>query len=780
MRTQPRIFVNIASYRDPECQWTVKDLYEKAKYPDRIFVGICWQFDPLEDQHCFEVTTRPDQVRIMPVDWREAEGVCWARYQTQQLWEGEEYTFMTDSHMRFVPGWDELMIDELARCESDKPLLSSSPASYEPPNKLGTMMKPTFRRVKPFSASGNMRCQAEAFDRYPPHPIKGAFVVCNNIFSRSDVTPEVPYDPYLYFDQEEITYSARLYTHGWDVFSASRQFLYHYYNTPKSVRPLHWTDLRKKEEERIKFYYERGLRRFNHLTRHQLTDDKRIIVDIEKYGFGTARTLDQFEEFTGIDFKRKIATDRAMRGLFIEDLAKYRDRPVRVPEIDDRKPVVTPTKMVVTAAKGIAQPAKAATKQKPTPDMQGLIVGKKTAQHLPTLLEPGDFIPLFQANDTNKVLRSLEVYAGRHMIMVFLPMHNLDAARVFFAELENQTAAAKLTGVWQVFVLNETVENLIEFKKSAGIRHLLWADPDGSIARSLGVARKGEAAQPCGFVVSPNMQILSRHILKGPANLAADLVRDCVTEVESYREKYREPKVIASMPPALIVPNVFSPEFCRKCIDAFHEGHTFDGKIGMKSSNEYKPDTKMRTDHIVGGALLEEIDYKLSRSFFPEIEKVFGFKVTHRELYKIGLYKGEKQGFFKQHRDNFDAPLGYRRVASTIHLSDDYEGGGLRFPEYGEDIYRPPLGGGIAFSCQTMHEARPVTRGERYILVAFVHGDEDEAYRRAYLHEKGDPLKVEQYNTTLREYPELHKSRDFYKEWYDKNVQINWEGKDKK
>jgi hypothetical protein len=127
----PKIFVNIASYRDPECQWTVKNLYEKAKYPDRIFVGICWQFDEKEDQHCFEVITRPEQVRIIPVDWREAEGVCWARYQTQLLWDGEDYTFMTDSHMRFVQDWDEKMILELARCESDKPLLSSSPASYK-------------------------------------------------------------------------------------------------------------------------------------------------------------------------------------------------------------------------------------------------------------------------------------------------------------------------------------------------------------------------------------------------------------------------------------------------------------------------------------------------------------------------------------------------------------------------------------------------------------------------------------------------------------------------
>ena len=36
------IFVSICSYRDSECQHTVKDLFDKAAYPGRISLGICW------------------------------------------------------------------------------------------------------------------------------------------------------------------------------------------------------------------------------------------------------------------------------------------------------------------------------------------------------------------------------------------------------------------------------------------------------------------------------------------------------------------------------------------------------------------------------------------------------------------------------------------------------------------------------------------------------------------------------------------------------------------
>src|SRR5690606_27523601 len=136
--------------------------------------------------------------------------------QTQLLWEGEEYVLMIDAHMRFVEGWDEMMIEELAACDSDKPVLSSSPPPYEPPNKLSPNTLPTVRRVKPFTPDGNIRCQGERLDRVPETPLQGAFLVANFVFSRSDILSEVPYDPYLYFDQEEISYALRLYTHGWD------------------------------------------------------------------------------------------------------------------------------------------------------------------------------------------------------------------------------------------------------------------------------------------------------------------------------------------------------------------------------------------------------------------------------------------------------------------------------------------------------------------------------------------------------------------------------------
>ena len=43
------IFVSIAAYRDPECQWTVCDLFKQADAPELVHVSVVWQIDAVED-----------------------------------------------------------------------------------------------------------------------------------------------------------------------------------------------------------------------------------------------------------------------------------------------------------------------------------------------------------------------------------------------------------------------------------------------------------------------------------------------------------------------------------------------------------------------------------------------------------------------------------------------------------------------------------------------------------------------------------------------------------
>ena len=90
-------------------------------------------------------------------------------------------------------------------------------------------------------------------------------------------------------------------------------------------------------------------------------------------------------------------------------------------------------------------------------------------------------------------------------------------------------------------------------------------------------------------------------------------------------------------------------------------------------------------------------------------------------------------GYFRRHRDNGAENVTFREFAPSVNLNTgDYEGGALRFPEYSDHWYRPGIGAGIIFSASLLHEAMPVTRGRRYVLLTFFHGEAAEVRRVAY------------------------------------------------
>lgn len=708
-QNKDEIFVRIASYRDSECQWTVKDLFDKATHPERIKVAICWQFDEKEDAHCFEVSTRPEQVQVIPADWRESEGVCWARAQTEQLLENEKYTLQIDSHMRFEPGWDELLIAELNACGSEKAVLSCSPARYTPPNHLDEDKRPTVRRVLPFSKNGNIRGRGEYLSVEPPKPLRGAFLAAGFMFSRSELIREVPYDPFMYFDQEEITYAMRLFTHGWDVYSARAQYLYHYYNDGgESTRPLHWRDLEKAAPEKIRLYSSRGLARFNHLSGFQPSQDSAVLVDIDKYALGTKRTLAEYEQFTGIDFKKKVAYPRALKAEFIPNLQHYRSAPIGAVE----------SKPKIVAA---------------------------------TAYEVGDLLPHFIAPDAAGRPRPVDSHGGKPMLLVNLPADDA-SANAFMGVFNKALSAAKRMEVTLCFLKPVSVSHLAAFKEQSGFTYPLLADEEGNIAKTLGLPPLG------AFLLSPHLQVKKIYRDIAPDVLGRQLVEDLVAYAQAHTPS-RE--TVAEAAPVLILPEIFSAELCRELIDAFCAGAAVQGEVGGRG---YVASAKVRTDWPLDDGLRAKVDAKLSRSLFPAVERVFGFKVTARENYKIGLYSSEDGGFFARHRDNAHPDFAHRRVAMTLHLSDDYEGGGISFPEYDSRVYRPGIGGAVAFPCGLMHEAHKVTKGERFVLVGFFHGEEEEAFRQHRAGEKGEELQAEEFAPLLEE-PSLELSRDFYREW---------------
>jgi predicted 2-oxoglutarate/Fe(II)-dependent dioxygenase YbiX len=143
---------------------------------------------------------------------------------------------------------------------------------------------------------------------------------------------------------------------------------------------------------------------------------------------------------------------------------------------------------------------------------------------------------------------------------------------------------------------------------------------------------------------------------------------------------------------------------------------------------------KRRSDVIVEDeALQKQVVARLNRRLLPQIQKVFNFRATRIERYLVARYDAETGGFFRPHRDNTTKGTAHRRFAVSINLNADYDGGDLRFPEFGPRTYRPPPGGAVVFSCSILHEATTVTKGERFAFLPFLYDEAAAQIRQANL-----------------------------------------------
>lgn len=181
--------------------------------------------------------------------------------------------------------------------------------------------------------------------------------------------------------------------------------------------------------------------------------------------------------------------------------------------------------------------------------------------------------------------------------------------------------------------------------------------------------------------------------------------------------------------PVLLLPRVLEPELCRELIARYEAGESqdsgfmrdIDGKTTLLLDHSHK----RRADyHIQDEALQAALRLRLQRRLVPEIAKAFQFQVTRMERYIVSCYDGASGGHFRPHRDNTTKGTAHRRFAVTINLNaEDYEGGDLRFPEFGPRSYRAPTGGAVVFSCGLMHEGLPVTQGKRYAFLPFLYDE---------------------------------------------------------
>lgn len=330
----------------------------------------------------------------------------------------------------------------------------------------------------------------------------------------------------------------------------------------------------------------------------------------------------------------------------------------------------------------------------------------------------GDLAPWFrQACIGQDGLYSFDTAAGRYVVMCFYGQASDPAARIALALAEQNAGLFDGRRIAFFGVSYERAYTPSRF------RH--FADSDSSVARAFGVAPRDGAftlsdLRRGWFVLDPRLRIIAMFPLGEDGDGA----------VFRYLRQLPEDRLDAQVP-VLLIPGVFESEFCQRLI-RFHQSQPgLDSAVLTEGGAVRDHGFKRRRDCLITEkALAAQVQTRIFRRVVPEIGHVFQFAATRLERMIIGCYNAAQDGRFGPHRDNTIAQTAHRRFAVSINLNDDFDGGELIFPEYGERPFKPESGGALVFSCSLMHAVLPVMRGRRYACLPFVYDDAASELRR--------------------------------------------------
>lgn len=335
-------------------------------------------------------------------------------------------------------------------------------------------------------------------------------------------------------------------------------------------------------------------------------------------------------------------------------------------------------------------------------------------------LTPGDLAPAFRAATPTNPRYVFNSAAGRYIVMAFLPAREDrvsdaalaavrkrrelfdDTTRAFFGVVSDPSRAADVVDV------------------IPGIRWFLDVERQ--------IADLYEVTEPCWIVLDPSLRV----ILVAPLALH-DAVMEQLARLPPIDLHAGAPLTA----PVLIAPRIFEPAFCKTLLDYYEaqggEPSGFMREVDGRTIMTTDPGHKRRSDAtITDEALAAACRARISRRLAPLIQQAFQFTPTRIERYIVACYDADSGGWFRPHRDNTTKGTAHRKFAVSINLNaEDFEGGDLRFPEFGSRTYRPPTGGAVVFSCSLLHEATPVTRGRRFAFLPFLYDEEGAKLREA-------------------------------------------------
>ncbi len=345
----------------------------------------------------------------------------------------------------------------------------------------------------------------------------------------------------------------------------------------------------------------------------------------------------------------------------------------------------------------------------------------------------GDPAPLFIAPTDETSAYNLGVVAGRFVLLMAFGSLGVEACAGAHAEV---LARRALFDDRQALFFGVSVDPADAALRGArnnapGLRY--FQDYDLAVSRLYGLVQ-GEQLRPAVFLLDPMLRVMAAEPIEA-TGAVLDRLEAAMAEASQAEPGFA---------PVLVVPRVFEPEFCQALIGYYRrtggEPSGFAIEVDGRTRQRVQPPPKRPRDvWIEDETLRGEVRRRLIERLFPMIERAWGWRATEIERDIVTCYDSADQGFFSPHRDDATAGTAHRRFAVTVNLNaEDYEGGALRFPEFGSRVYKPPTGGAVVFGCSLLHEATPVVTGVRFAVTPFLYDEAGVRLRARNLERVGE------------------------------------------
>lgn len=286
------IFVNIASYKDPELKYTVDRLYHKADNPDLIRVVICQQDSP-ENFKSFPYKN----LKVINFDKIDSRGICWARRQVQNYYDDEEYFLQIDSHIALENQWDVRVRNQVKRVRkmtSNKIVMASYPAGYRIENEKRRFDNPMYSQTvlrddNAYKFHYGMGGKVINF----PNPLPTPYLNAGLMFGDGSFNIDCLYDPDIYIVGEELLNTLKAFTHGYDLYNPSVHIAWHLYKK--------WEEAEKWKHLLYAFDEDDSRRPVRFWERERESDSKvlKILKGELPDQLGKARTIQDYEKYIG-------------------------------------------------------------------------------------------------------------------------------------------------------------------------------------------------------------------------------------------------------------------------------------------------------------------------------------------------------------------------------------------------------------------------------------------------------------------------------------------------